>query len=55
MFVPVQLLRKWREQRPSKKGDLDECHGEVWKVYYKTEPASNFILAQQCVIVVGLL
>jgi hypothetical protein len=23
MFAPAQLLRNWREQRPSNKGDLD--------------------------------
>jgi hypothetical protein len=27
MFVPTRLLRSWREQRPSNKGDLDMSNG----------------------------
>jgi hypothetical protein len=35
MFAPAQLLRTWREQRPSNKSDLDSsATGEVGKVYY---------------------
>jgi hypothetical protein len=35
MFAPPQLLRNWREQRPSNQGDLDwSVVGEVGRVYY---------------------
>jgi hypothetical protein len=35
MFAPAQVLRNWREQRPSNKGDLDSSIAwEVGKVYY---------------------
>jgi hypothetical protein len=30
MFVPAQLLRIWREQRPSNQGEL-EYHGVGWE------------------------
>jgi hypothetical protein len=35
MFAPVQLLRNWRKQRPSNKGDLDSSvTSGVGRVYY---------------------
>jgi hypothetical protein len=35
MFTPAQLLRNWREQRPSNNGDLDlTVTGDVGIVYY---------------------
>jgi hypothetical protein len=35
MFAPAQLLRNWREQRPSNNGDLDSrVAGEIGIVYY---------------------
>jgi hypothetical protein len=35
MFASVQLLRNWREQRPSNQGDLDSSvTGEGGRVYY---------------------
>jgi hypothetical protein len=36
MFVSIQLLRNWREQRPSNQGDIDySVPGEVGTVYCK--------------------
>jgi hypothetical protein len=46
MFAPAQLLRNWREQRPSSQGDLiSNVTGEVGKVYllHGGRPASDFI------------
>jgi hypothetical protein len=45
IFTPAQLLRKWREQRPSNQGVLDSSvTGEVGRVYYTGGgPASDFI------------
>jgi hypothetical protein len=38
MSVPAQLLRNWREQRPSNKSGLDSSvTGEVGRVYYTGE------------------
>jgi hypothetical protein len=35
MFAPAQLLRNWREQRPSNQGDFDSSVArEVGIVYY---------------------
>jgi hypothetical protein len=35
MFAAAQLLRNWREQRPSNNGDLDSnVTGEGGRVYY---------------------
>jgi hypothetical protein len=35
MFAPAQLLRNWREQRPSNKGDLgSSVTREIRKIYY---------------------
>jgi hypothetical protein len=35
MFAPAQVLRNWREQRPSYKGDHDSgVEDEVGRVYY---------------------
>jgi hypothetical protein len=35
MFAPTQLLRNWREQRPSNKSDIDSSvMWEVGRVYY---------------------
>jgi hypothetical protein len=35
MFASAQLLRNWREQRPSNQGDFDSSvTGEVRRVYY---------------------
>jgi hypothetical protein len=35
MFAPAQLLRNWREQRPSNQGDLaSSVTGEVGRIYY---------------------
>jgi hypothetical protein len=30
LFAPAQLLRKWREQRPSNQGYPDSCRGRGW-------------------------
>jgi hypothetical protein len=38
MFAPVYILRKWCEQRPGNKGDLDlSVMGEAGRVYYMGE------------------
>jgi hypothetical protein len=35
MFAAAQILRNWREQRPSVKGDLGSCvTGDVGRVHY---------------------
>jgi hypothetical protein len=35
MFPHAQVLRNWRQQRPSNKGELDSSvTGEVGRVYY---------------------
>jgi hypothetical protein len=35
MFAPAQLLRNWREQRPSNQGDLDSSvTGETGTAFY---------------------
>jgi hypothetical protein len=55
MFVPVQFLRNWREQRPSNKGDLDWIvTGEAGRVYYRGWTCFWFHFIPQHVIVVGL-
>jgi hypothetical protein len=45
MFVPTQVLRNWRKQRPNNMGDFDSSvTGEVGRVYYEGGgPASDFI------------
>jgi hypothetical protein len=55
MFAPAQLSRNWREQRPSKKGDLGSIvTGEVGSQLHGDRPASDFIFVPSYVIVVGL-
>jgi hypothetical protein len=52
MFAPAKLFRKWREQRPSNRGDLDpERHGGGWD---GGGSASGFIFVPYYVTVVGL-
>jgi hypothetical protein len=55
IFEPAQVLRNWREHRPSNQGDLDSCHGEGWKsLLHGGGPASDFIFVPKYVTVVGL-
>jgi hypothetical protein len=42
-FTPAQLVRHWRKQRPSNKGDLDcSVPGKVRRVYYTRADALLF-------------
>jgi hypothetical protein len=45
MFGPAQLLRTWREQRPSNKGDLNSnVTREIGRVFYTgVHPISDFV------------
>jgi hypothetical protein len=56
MFAFAQLLRIWREQRPSNKDDLDSSvMGEGWEsLLLGGGPASDLIFVSWYVIVVGL-
>jgi hypothetical protein len=51
MFVPTQLLRSWREQRPSNKSDLDSSvMGEDWRVLHGGGPASDIFIPYYVVV-----
>jgi hypothetical protein len=55
MFAPVHVLRNRREQRPSKKGDLDSSvTREVEDLLHGGGLAPGFIFVQQNATVVGL-
>jgi hypothetical protein len=53
MFAPAQLLRIWREQRPSNQGDLDSS--ATWEtLLHGGGSASDFSFVPQYVIVLGV-
>jgi hypothetical protein len=56
MLSPAQLLRNWREQRPSNQGDLDSSvtGGGSVNLLHAGGPASYFIFVPLYVIVIGL-
>jgi hypothetical protein len=57
MLAPAQLLRNWREQRPSNQGDLDSgVTGDIGGVCYTGVGLScNSIFVPLYVIVIRLL
>jgi hypothetical protein len=55
MFTPAQLLRNWRQQRPSDQVDLDlTVTGKVWRVYYTGEDLFQF-LYRKTLLLMGVL
>jgi hypothetical protein len=57
VFASAQLLRNWREQRPSSQGDVNSSvTGEAGRAYllHRGGPSSDIIFVPENVIVVWL-